>query len=170
MSNRSRGRLRPVQQGESQPLPEDEQKQLDDVMEAYEQANTRGGLRKLVGLMLDQRDESLKPDEPDPVEEGATHYTAPGDLVREPTLYEKAILAGLASRQVGVVGRSIGHRIGEPPGAARIEMYAGTVDPVTVADRRRRNKAARAARHGRHVTAGGSSKSARRRNRKERAR
>lgn len=170
MSNRSRGRLRPVYQGESEPLPEEEQKQADEVMEAFEQANTRGGLRKLVGLMLDQREESLKPEEPEPVDPDGHRYTYPGNVVDEPTLYEKAILSGLAARQVGVVGRSVGQRRGEPAGYTRIEMYGGTVDPVTVAERRRRNKAARAARHGRHVSAGGSSKAARRRNRKENAR
>ncbi|GAB2906777.1 hypothetical protein GCM10027047_01250 [Rhodococcus aerolatus] len=44
--------------------------------------------------------------------------------VRPPTAYERMILAGLQARQV----------------------YGGTVDPVTVAERRARNRVARASR------------------------
>jgi hypothetical protein len=85
--------------------------------ELMEHANTRAGLRKLVGAALSDCD---KPSEDDdaPVK---LDLAEPG---REPTQYDLAALAGMA----------------------RKPMYGGTVAPGTVDQRRRRNRAARQSR------------------------
>lgn len=96
---------------------------------AFEEAGTRQGLSKWVGLMLDERKRQLEPESAP-----AATYVAPDggsfdlggrpDTTREPTPYERSLL----------------YAMGEKP------MYGGTVDPVVVDERRRRNRAARKAR------------------------
>lgn len=154
MSSKSRGRHRFDQEmSERDAAAEEQQSKWATMMDAFERANTRGGLRDLVGLVLKDREEELAPTPPAKADPQGPRLHS-GGPVREPTQYEQAILSGLA-RKAGWNQR----------GGRGIDPYGGTVEPWRIEQRRRRNKAARAARSGRHVATGGSSKAARLRRR-----
>lgn len=122
MSSKSRGRLAAMPTPE--PAPEPVPGWRDRVRDAME---TKGpaGLSKLVGLILEDKERAENPAAPPTaLDEPAGTIEAEPISVREPTAYERAILSGMG---------------GKP-------MYAGTVEPWRVDQRRRRNKAARAAR------------------------
>lgn len=118
MSNRSRGRHRFEQ---PEPVDPEEQQRVDEAAEAFEHANTRSGLAKLVGMLMEDREKQLAPKQPDGQYEAAdgTRFDIGG--LPEMTPYHKAVAAGMS---------------GKP-------MYGGTVEPWVRDQRRRRNKAAR---------------------------
>lgn len=124
MSSKSRGRHRFAQDAEREAAAEEKKSRWAEVSDAFERANTRSGLRDLVGLMLKDREEQLAPDKPEPAKPAPDPQPRRGDVVREPTQYERSILHALGSRHV----------------------YPGTVEPWRIEQRRRRNRAARAAR------------------------
>lgn len=126
MSNRSRARQR-VDPPEAPDPAEVERGKA--AAAAFEAAGTKQGLSRWVGLMLAERKRQLEPDAGmatvgDAVAAGEIDAATEPVGLREPTPYERAMLFAM----------------GDKP------MYGGTVEPWRRDQRRRRNKAARAAR------------------------
>lgn len=125
MSAKSRGRHRFAQDSaEREAAAEEQDSKWAAMMDAFGAANTRAGLRKLVGMVMDDREEQLKPEEPAKVDPDGPRLRPDVPFV-EPTQYQRAISVA----------------VGKLP-----QVYGGTVEPWRVERRRRRNKAARATR------------------------
>lgn len=178
MSNKSRGRHRFNQPDTPPPDPKDEAT-AKAAAEAFETANTRAGLSKLVGLVMGDRDkqkaERGKPRQVDP--NGPKVFDPDAKGLRAPTPFEMSVVSALGNHRTVTINRPNGppgHRVMTfPLHQVSDAVYGGTVEPWRVEARRRRNKAARKARvnNSRHVAGvGGASKSASRRNRKAVAR
>lgn len=128
MSNRSRGRHRFEQ---SEPVDPEETERIEQATKAFEQANTRKGLAKLVGMILDDRKSQLDDTRSNTyVAPDGTQFDVGGPAreahtgLAEMTPYHKSIAAGMADRP----------------------MYGGTVESWRIAKRRARNRIARKSR------------------------
>jgi len=155
MSNKSRARYADEarrERAEVEAIPAEEQEQMDAVLKAYETMEKDGkkGLSEWAKLLLADRDKQLK--EPTAaVPDTTKRYVDPDAIgIREPTAYERSILIALGNRKA-MVGMQGGHRC---PTAMPVEIvsggvYGGTVEDARVAQRRAKNRRARAARSGR---------------------
>jgi hypothetical protein len=127
VSNLSRGRLAAMRTPAQEPEPVPGWR--DRVRDAMETAG-RPGLEKLVGLILEDKERADHPAPPVDLDAEPSRWSSLADSepaavpFRDPTAYERAVLSAMGTRP----------------------MYGGTVEPWRVADRRRRNRAARAAR------------------------
>ncbi|AYB69401.1 hypothetical protein SEA_GANCHO_59 [Mycobacterium phage Gancho] len=157
MSNKSRARGRveaafdEARAAEANAPHPDDVADVTTMAEALETGDTKSFVSKWAGLVLRDRDRALaNPEAAVGVEQTWPTADRPAkpEPVREPTPFEAAVLFALGNR---TVVRPTGGAPIHLPVNVMSPIYGGTVEPETVAARRRRNKAARAARKGRRV-------------------